>query len=72
MSTSPSVLPPDHLPAERVTYAELAVRSNRLARLLIAAGCGPEDVVAVALPRGVDLLVALHGVLAAGGCLPAA
>ncbi|MET9611184.1 condensation domain-containing protein, partial [Streptomyces sp. NPDC006512] len=42
-------------------------RVNRLARLLIDRGVGPEAVVAVALPRSLSLLVALHAVVRAGG-----
>ncbi|MFD9452233.1 amino acid adenylation domain-containing protein [Streptomyces sp. NPDC059985] len=42
-------------------------RVNRLARLLIERGVGPETVVAVALPRSLSLLVALHAVVRAGG-----
>ncbi|WP_037127834.1 AMP-binding protein, partial [Rhodococcus erythropolis] len=48
---------------ESLTYAELSVRSNRLARRLIAQGCGPESLVAVALPRSADLVVALLAVV---------
>ncbi|MEU3606826.1 amino acid adenylation domain-containing protein [Streptomyces sp. NPDC035033] len=48
------------------TYRELDERSNRLARVLAARGIGPEDVVAVALPRSADLVLALLGVVKAG------
>ncbi|WP_369201030.1 amino acid adenylation domain-containing protein [Streptomyces sp. PU-14G] len=49
-----------------LTYEELNGRANRLAHELIRRGIGPEDVVAVALPRSPDLVVALLGVLKAG------
>ncbi|MFE7044770.1 amino acid adenylation domain-containing protein, partial [Streptomyces atratus] len=49
-----------------LSYAELNARSNRLARLLIDRGVGPEDFVALALPRSADLVVALQAVLKAG------
>ncbi|MFD5338129.1 non-ribosomal peptide synthetase [Streptomyces hawaiiensis] len=48
------------------TYTELNARANRLAHALAARGIGPEDVVAVALPRSHDLVVALLAVLKAG------
>jgi amino acid adenylation domain-containing protein/non-ribosomal peptide synthase protein (TIGR01720 family) len=51
---------------ERLSYAELGARVNRLARLLLAHGAGPERVVALALPRSTDMVVALFAVLQTG------
>ncbi|MCX4845654.1 amino acid adenylation domain-containing protein [Streptomyces sp. NBC_00893] len=48
------------------TYAHIDEESNRLARHLISRGIGPEDRVAVALPRSERLVVALLAVLKAG------
>ncbi|MBM9509918.1 non-ribosomal peptide synthetase [Actinacidiphila acididurans] len=52
---------------EPMTFAELDARANRWARFLIGCGVGPESVVAVALPRSVDLVVTLLAVAKAGG-----
>ncbi|MFD1814823.1 non-ribosomal peptide synthase/polyketide synthase, partial [Rhodococcus gannanensis] len=52
---------------DSLTYGELDMRANRLARALVAAGVGPESLAAVALPRSADLVVALLAVLKAGG-----
>ncbi|EGX58618.1 NRPS/siderophore biosynthesis protein, partial [Streptomyces zinciresistens K42] len=49
-----------------LTYAQLDARVNRLARLLIAHGARPEQVVALALPRSIDTVVALFAVLRTG------
>ncbi|MGA5493534.1 amino acid adenylation domain-containing protein [Streptomyces cinereoruber] len=52
---------------EELSHTEFDARVNRLARLLIGRGVGPESVVAVALPRSLDLLIAIHAVVRAGG-----
>ncbi|MFF8100831.1 amino acid adenylation domain-containing protein [Streptomyces sp. NPDC014986] len=49
-----------------LTYRELDARSNRLARLLISRGVRRGDLVALAMPRSVDLPVALLATLKAG------
>ncbi|MFG3506480.1 amino acid adenylation domain-containing protein [Streptomyces sp. NPDC047821] len=49
-----------------LTYAELDARINRIARLLLARGAGPEKVVALALPRSIDMVAALFAVLRTG------
>ncbi|MEU0009352.1 amino acid adenylation domain-containing protein [Streptomyces sp. NPDC006314] len=52
--------------AERVSYAELNARANRLAHVLADRGAGPEAVVASALDRSVELIVAVLAVLKTG------
>ncbi|MGH3875074.1 MAG: amino acid adenylation domain-containing protein, partial [Pseudonocardiaceae bacterium] len=52
--------------AERLSYAELNTRANRLARYLVGCGAGPERFVALALPRCVDMVVAIVAVLKTG------
>ncbi|MFI1019138.1 condensation domain-containing protein, partial [Streptomyces sp. NPDC020965] len=49
-----------------LTYGELNARANRLARRLIGLGAGPERLVALALPRSAEMLVALLAVLKSG------
>ncbi|WP_051175576.1 non-ribosomal peptide synthase/polyketide synthase, partial [Nocardia exalbida] len=49
-----------------VTYAEFASRVNRLARRLIEAGVGPEDIVGLAAARSIDMLVAMYAIVRAG------
>nr|WBO76410.1 amino acid adenylation domain-containing protein [Streptomyces sp. SBE_14.2] len=51
---------------QKVTYAELDARCDRLARLLVSRGAGPEKVVALGLPRSIDTVVALFAVLRTG------
>ncbi|MFC5286424.1 amino acid adenylation domain-containing protein [Actinokineospora guangxiensis] len=49
-----------------VTYGELSARIDSLARALAARGAGPEKVVAVAVDRGVDAVVAVAAITRAG------
>lgn len=49
-----------------LTYAELDAHINRLARLLLDRGAGPEQAVALALPRSIEMVVALFAVLRTG------
>ncbi|MFC9947387.1 non-ribosomal peptide synthetase [Streptomyces pratensis] len=50
-----------------VDYSDLNASANRLARRLVAAGVGPDSLVAVAVPRSDRLIVAVLAVLKAGG-----
>ncbi|KAF0846967.1 amino acid adenylation domain-containing protein [Nocardia caishijiensis] len=49
------------------TYGTLDAESSRLARVLIDEGVGPETVVACAIPRSYDAVLALWAVAKAGG-----
>lgn len=52
--------------AERLDYAALDARTSALASQLAGLGMGRGDIVAVALPRSVEMMVALVAVLRAG------
>ncbi|MEK6466880.1 amino acid adenylation domain-containing protein [Pseudonocardia alni] len=52
--------------AERLTWAGLADRAGRLAAVLVADGVRPGDRVAVGVPRGADMVVAMLAVALAG------
>ncbi|MGF0263473.1 amino acid adenylation domain-containing protein, partial [Rhodococcus ruber] len=49
-----------------VSYGDLDATSSRLARMLISRGVGPEDRVAVAVPRSIESVTALWAVVKAG------
>ena len=51
----------------RLSYAELDARANQLAHWLQSQGVGPDVPVAVSAERSVELVVALLGVIKAGG-----
>ncbi|MFE0178474.1 amino acid adenylation domain-containing protein [Streptomyces sp. NPDC059002] len=63
-------LDPDRIAVEdgqtRLTYRELDVRAEALARELVLCGAGPERRVAVAMERSADLVVALLAVVRTG------
>ncbi|MBI3947384.1 MAG: amino acid adenylation domain-containing protein [Armatimonadetes bacterium] len=52
---------------QRLTYAELDRRANRLAHFLIGHGVGPDSLVALCVERSLDMVVGLLGILKAGG-----
>ncbi|MCM2393020.1 non-ribosomal peptide synthetase, partial [Streptomyces albipurpureus] len=51
---------------ETLTYAEFNRRANQLAHWLVEQGAGPERIVAVRIPRSVELMVAAYAVVKAG------
>ncbi|CAH1206501.1 Gramicidin S synthase 2 [Paenibacillus plantiphilus] len=62
---------PDHVAViheeDRLTYAELNARANRLAHTLREQGVGPDEIVGLMLERSVDMIVGILGILKAGG-----
>ncbi|HXQ72673.1 MAG TPA: MupA/Atu3671 family FMN-dependent luciferase-like monooxygenase, partial [Pyrinomonadaceae bacterium] len=52
---------------QSLNYRELNERANQLARHLRTRGVGPEVLVAVYLPRSIEMVVTLLGILKAGG-----
>ena len=53
--------------AERLSYGELNERANQLAHYLRKQGVGPEVVVGMCVERSVEMVVALLGIMKAGG-----
>ncbi|WP_235435211.1 AMP-binding protein, partial [Ralstonia solanacearum] len=52
---------------QRVSYAELNARANRVAHALIGLGVGPDARVGLCAERSVELVTGLLGILKAGG-----
>lgn len=52
-----------------VSFAQLQARVRALAAVLVSRGIGTDDVVAIALPRGIDLVVTIFAVLEAGAAV---
>ncbi|WP_428488157.1 amino acid adenylation domain-containing protein [Pseudomonas chlororaphis] len=52
---------------QRLSYAELNRRANRLAHRLMEAGVGPDVLVGLAVERSIEMVVGLLAVLKAGG-----
>lgn len=63
-----SVDPKDKFDPETLSYGDLHVQANKLARYLISRQLKPEDRVAVCMDRNPLFHIVLFGVLRAGGC----
>ena len=53
---------------QQLTYRELNQRANQVAHALVRRGVRPDDIVGVHVDRSIEMIVALLGVLKAGGC----
>ncbi|WP_310398875.1 non-ribosomal peptide synthetase [Nocardia kruczakiae] len=51
---------------DTLTYEQLRQRADRLARMLIARGAGPDTVVGLAMRRSLDLVVGMYAIVRAG------
>ena len=49
-----------------LSYREFDRRVQRLARYLVGRGVGPDTTVAVRIPRSLELVVAIHAIIASG------
>ena len=52
---------------EYLTYDQLNSKANRLARMLKQQGVGPDTIVAICFERGISQILAILGILKAGG-----
>lgn len=52
---------------EEITYAELNIKANQLAKRLRELGVKPNDFVAIFTERSVEMIIGIYGILKAGG-----
>ncbi|MCX6580369.1 MAG: amino acid adenylation domain-containing protein [Candidatus Aminicenantes bacterium] len=53
--------------SRRLTYKELAEKSGNIAVYLRSSGVGPDNIVAIAMERSIEMIVGILGILKAGG-----
>jgi amino acid adenylation domain-containing protein len=51
----------------QITYGELNIRANQLARVLRSKGVVPDNIVGIMVERSVEMIVGIYGILKAGG-----